>query len=117
MAAGPRGSLYRRYAPCPTGQDLCPADSDRGTPAECADLQTSWRHCGKCNAFKCEPAEECFSGACRQATFTCSGGLSPCDGTCVDFQTSSVHCGACLNSCDNGGTCTAGRCPSTGGES
>jgi hypothetical protein len=44
------------------------------------------------------------------ATLTCSGNLTPCNGSCVDTYTNRNHCGTCSVSCSGQERCINGSC-------
>jgi hypothetical protein len=82
-------------AGCPTGLTQC--------GSECADLATSFSHCGSCNnACPSEAANLCVGGKCVCGT---TGGLCAPDLNCVAGACRCVYGGRCGGCCDDNTTC------------
>src|SRR4051812_20174770 len=79
---GPRPAADEAAAVCARG--------DTAGVADCGALQSSLKHCGRCNSPCVVGREICLFGACSP----CLVGLN-CDNVCVHPYTDPLHCGDC----------------------
>jgi hypothetical protein len=102
-------SLSLAAASCATGQiviDIPPgtdAGTDTATPpgctqcgADCVDLRTDAKNCGKCGTT-CSSGAKCVQGSCQ-----CDANAQKCGADCVDLKKDRNHCGACGTICGGG---------------
>ncbi len=87
----------------------CAKSLDALAPFPCAKDQS----CP--DGFTCESVTG--SGMACVATFTCTGAMTPCNGTCVDLTVDDAqNCGGCGIACGSGDTCCSQACASLGSD-
>lgn len=83
------------------------------TPIGCGDETEPAQNDGECNNDDdCTEYPDNATPICQQGDclWTCTGGLSPCDGQCVDTESDDDHCGECGESCGDSEVCADGTC-------
>lgn len=97
----------------PDGCQNCPTT----TCSSCANLQTSFSHCGRCenscNTGHPNSWNYCSGGVCGHECFP---NAAFCGSRC-EYLNSDSNCGACGNKCNSPLTCIGGSCSCSFGQS
>lgn len=100
------------FSRCLAGFSDCDSDETNGCET---NITNDINNCGGC-ALACSPPEGAGSTCVdRKCGITCNAGRGDCNGNTTDgcekdLQTDNGNCGACNIVCQNGTTCTAGKC-------